>query len=182
MSIQLPRSLRELHFTGSVKALAPERPTPALGRDRPKQPPPLPRSQPASAGAASAASARPARAPVKKLPTMRGPIVSIDEEAEVNTQSLDRDEIHAALFPIARRAPASRPAPNLPVPHFRSAAAVRAHHVEPTIIVRRAAPEPTTLPLGLWLIAAMIAAIVSYHFAPQAMGDVAEAVRALSAR
>jgi hypothetical protein len=132
------------------------------------QPPPAP----------AARSARPAGATkAAKLETMRGPLVSMDEE-EINTQSLDRDAINAALFPVARREKASQPAPNLPVPHFRSAAAARAHHAEPNIV--KAAPKGGALPLGVWLVTAMIAAIVSYNFAPQAIETVTHAVRSIA--
>ena len=116
----------------------------------------------------------------KNLTTMRGPLVSLDEE-EVLTQALDRDEIDKALFPVAKRENASAPAPNLPVPHFRSAEAVKQHHAEPTTRVPRQQPGGS-LPLGMWLFAALIAGIVSYQVAPQALATVAEAVRALDSR
>lgn len=178
MSIELPRSHRPLHFTGSVKALASERPANALGQERPKAPPPPPPSR-----------AIPQRHPVVTRapailappPATRAPLVSIDEE-EIQTQHLDRDEIDAALFPIARRHNASSPAPNLPVPHFRSAAEAQQHHGEPTMIVQRDKGSANAFPLGLWLFAAVIAGIVSFQLAPQARDSVAAAVRALDSR
>lgn len=184
MSIQLPRSHKALHFTGSVKALAPERPANALGQERPKAPPPPP---PSRAVPLAPPPSKHASFPVKaaavitpgRLETMRGPLVSIDEE-EIHTQSLDRDEIHAALFPVARRQNASQPAPNLPVPHFRSAAEAKAQHAAPVIVVKP--PKGGALPLSVWLVAAMIAGIVSYNFAPQAVESVAHAVKALDQR
>jgi hypothetical protein len=115
----------------------------------------------------------------RKLTTMRGPLPSLDEE-EVLTQALDRDEIDKALFPVAKRENASAPAPNLPVPHFRSAEAVKQHHAEPTVHVPRQ-QAGGSLPLGMWLFAALVAGIVSYQVAPQALATVAEAVRARSA-
>jgi hypothetical protein len=196
MSIDLPRSLKELHFTGSVKALVPERPANALGQERPKGLPPPPPSRgvpsrpanivgpppkPLRSGDVYLADpqltpyigARPSErseaARPLKLTTARGQLVSIDED--LLTQSLDRDEIDAALFPIARRENASQPAPNLPVPHFRSAAEAKAHHAEPAIILKAATGG--SLPLGAWLIAALIAGIVSYQLAPQAVESVA---------
>lgn len=199
MSIQLPRSPRELHFTGSVRSLAPERPASELGRERPKKapPPPLSRSvppparrvrggdvyavdvQPTPARSNERAGAAPPVSRAKKLETMRGPLVSVDEE-DIQTQALDRDEIDAALFPIARRAN-PHPAPNLPVPHFRSAAEAKAHHARPALVAPRpAARDRSGLPLSVWLVAAMIAGIVSYNFAPQALETVAQAVRAIA--
>jgi hypothetical protein len=207
MSIDLPRSFKELHFTGSVKALAPERSANALGRERPKGPPPPPPSRAVPSRPANVVApppkpvrsgdvyfadpqltpyigARPSErseaAQPLKLTTARGQLVSIDEDPDLLTQSLDRDSIDAALFPIARRENASQPAPNLPVPHFRSAAEAKAHHAEPIIVVK--APKGGSLPLGAWLIAAVIAGIVSYQLAPQAVESVAQAVRSLDAR
>jgi hypothetical protein len=156
MSIDLPRSSKELHFTGSVKALGPVRPANALAQERPRRPPPSP----------------------KPLPIVRGQLASVDDE--IMTQALDRDAINAALFPVARRKNASSPTPNLPVPHFRSAAEARAHHAEPAIIVKTR--KGGALPFSVWVIAALLAGIVSYQLAPQAMGGVAEAVRVLEAR
>jgi hypothetical protein len=101
-------------------------------------------------------------------------------DEDLLTQSIDRDAIDAALFPIARRENASQPAPNLPVPHFRSAAEAKAHHREPAIIVK--APKGGSFPLGAWLLAALLAGIVSYQLAPQAVQSVAQAVRALDSR
>jgi hypothetical protein len=208
MSIDLPRSFKELHFTGSVKALAPERPAKALGQERPKGPPPPPPSRavpsrpanvvgpppkPVRSGDVYLADpqltpyigARPSErseaAQPLKLTTARGQLVSIDEDVDLLTDSLDRDFIDAALFPIARRENASQPAPNLPVPHFRSAAEAKAHHAEPATIVVKAA-KGGSLPLGAWLMAALIAGIVSYQLAPQAVESVAQAVRSLDAR
>ncbi len=199
MSIQLPRSLKELHFTGSVKALAPQRPPNALGQERPKGPPPaLPMGT--ASTRASGVTVPPPPKPVRsvdlyvvdaqptpyvgarpseraeaakpiKMTTVRGQLASMDED--LLTDALDRDAIDAALFPVARRANASQPAPNLPVPHFRSAAEAKAHHAEPTIIVK---PKGGALPLGMWLMAALAAGIVSYQLAPQAAATVTQIV------
>ncbi len=186
MSIQLPRNLKELHFTGSVKALAPARPANALGQERPKGPPPPP-PKPRTAAAdvyvvdtqpTPYFGARPSeRADAAKslvLTTMRGQLASMDED--ILTEALDRNEIDAALFPIARRENASHPAPNLPVPHFRSAAEAKAHHAEPTIIVAKQ-PKGGSLPMGMWLMAALVAGIVSYQLAPQAAASFSQIVR-----
>jgi len=175
MSIQLPRSLKELHFTGSVKA---------LGQERPKAPPPPPpkpvRStdvyvadmQPTPYVGARPSERAEAAKPIK-LATSRGQLASMDED--ILTEALDRDEIDKALFPVARRENASQPAPNLPVPHFRSAAEAKAHHAEPTMIITK--PKGGSLPLGVWLMAALAAGIVSYQVAPQAAASVSQIVR-----
>jgi len=61
------------------------------------------------------------------------------------------------------------------VPHFRSAAEAKAHHAQPTIIVVK--PKGGSLPLGVWLMAALAAGIVSYQVAPQAAESVSQIVR-----
>jgi len=189
MSIQLPRNQKELHFTGSVKALAPERPATALGRERPKGPLPMPIRTPrpdvyvAEAQPTPYVAARPSEraeaAHPLKLTTVRGQLASMDDDQL--TEALDRDIINAALFPVARRANAAAAPLNLPVPHFRSAAEARAHHAQPAII-RPARPSAGGLPLSVWLIAALISGIVSYQVAPQAVASLSEAVRGNDAR
>ena len=199
MSIDLPHNQRALHFTGSVKALAPERPANALGQERPKGPLPSPGR---SIGVPLAPPPRSVRAndvylsearptpyvgsrpseraeAAKKLTTMRGQLASMDDD--LLTDALDRNEIDAALFPIAKRENAGAPAPNLPVPGFRSAAEVQKQRTDaPAIIVPRA--KGGSLPLGVWIAMALIAGVVSFNFAPQAAESFSEAVRALEAR
>ena len=203
MSIQLPRNQKELHFTGSVRALGSERPAataaPALGRERPKgratnlptptrapvpdvyvaetQPTPYFAARPSE----RAEAAHPAR-----LTTARGQLASMDDDPP--TEALDRDMINASPFPVTRRADAragtapfdSHPqlarGPSLPVPHFRSAAEARAHHATPTIVVPSRSSSGG-LPLSVWLIAALISGIVSYQVAPQAVATLTHAVR-----
>jgi hypothetical protein len=189
MSTDLPRHLKELHFTGSVKALGPSRPENALGKERPKgangkplvAPPPKPvrasdvyvvDPQPTPYVGARPSERAEAARPFK-LATTRGRLASMDED--LLTDAIDREQIDAALFPVARRANASEPAPNLPVPHFRSAAEAKAHHAEPVVIVK--APRGGSLPLGVWLVAALAAGIVSYQLAPQAAASVSQIVR-----
>ena len=183
MSIDLPRPDRSLHFTGSVKALAPERPANALGQERPKGPPPSPTRAlvpppPRSvkngdvyvvdASRTPYVGSRPSERAEKvaakaNLPTMRAPLASMDED--LVTAAIDKDEIEAALFPIAKRANASSPPPNLPVPGFRSAK--EAEHVQavPSVIVKPV--KGGSLPVGVWLGIALIAAVVSFNLAPQ---------------
>jgi hypothetical protein len=110
-------------------------------------------------------------------PRGRAQLASMDED--ILTQALDPDELAAALFPVAKRANAASPPPNLPVPGFRSPSEVKQHQAVPTVIVAR--PEGWKLPLGVWLGIALIAAIVSFNLAPQAAESFSEAVRALDA-
>lgn len=189
MPIQLPRTQKELHFTGSVKALGPERPAPAaaLGRERPRgratnlptpTRAPVPDVYVADAQPTPYFAARPSeRAEVARLTT---PLASMDDDPP--TEALDRDTLRASLFPVApvaRRAHAA-PLASLPVPHFRSAAEARAHHATPTIIVRERS-SAGGLPLSVWLIAALISGIVSYQVAPQAVASLTHAVRGSAA-
>jgi hypothetical protein len=191
MSIQLPRNQKELHFTGSVKALAPERPAPApaLGRERPKgrgtnlptpTRAPIPdvyvaEAQPTPYFAARPSERAEAAQPVR-LTTARGQLASMDDDQL--TEALDRDIINASLFPVARRANAGVPL-NLPVPHFRSAAEARAQHATPKIVVAKPSGSGG-VPLSVWLIAALISGIVSYQVAPQAVASLTQAVRGKS--
>jgi hypothetical protein len=177
MSIQLPRNQKELHFTGSVRALGPERPANPLGRERPKGalPTPVP-SRPQQAPHVFAAEAvLPTIPGPKKLTTVRGQLASMDDDQL--TEALDRDIINAALFPVARRENAGVAPLNLPVPHFRSAAEARAHHAPPTIVIAKRSHGGGGLPLSVWLIAALISGIVSYQVAPQAVASLTQAVR-----
>ena len=115
---------------------------------------------------------------------MRGQMRSIGDD-DLDTLCLDRDALDIAVFPDARLAmnlpPRVKDGSNLPVPGFRSKAEVAKHGHEPTIVVRTR-DGGGSLPLGVWLFAAMIAGIVSFHFAPKAREGFAEAVRALDAR
>jgi len=197
MSIDLPRPDRPLHFTGSVKALAPERPANALGQERPKGPPPSPTRAlgpppPRSvrngdvyivdASRTPYVGSRPSERAEKvakaNLPTVRGQLASMDED--LVTAAFDQDEIDAALFPIAKRANATSPPPNLPVPGFRSAKEAEQVQAIPSVIVKPV--KGGSLPLGVWLGIALIAAVVSFNLAPQAAESVTEVVRALESR
>jgi hypothetical protein len=178
MAFDLPRSPRSLRFTGEVRALAKEEAAPgALGRARPNAPPPsAERSVPMPPASQVTTPSR--------LPTVRGPVDSFDDE-ELDTLCLDRDAMDIALLPDARHAknlPLDvKAGPNLPVPGFRSKQEVARHNHEPTVIVR-AQKGGGSLPLGVWLLTAMIAAVMSFHFAPQAREGLQEAVRALDSR
>ncbi|HSO32191.1 MAG TPA: hypothetical protein VLT33_06745 [Labilithrix sp.] len=170
MAFDLPRSPRSLRFTGSVRALSKEEAAPAhgLGQARPKKGPPPP----------AARLTTPTR-----LTTLRGPLPSVGDE-DVDTLCLDRDALDIAVLPDARLAknlpPTAKDGPHLPVPGFRSKDEVAKHRQDPTVVVR--AHKGGSLPLGVWLFAAMIAGIVSFHFAPQAREGLQEAMRALDSR
>jgi hypothetical protein len=136
----------------------------------------------------------------------RGPLPSIDEEEDIYTVALGRDELDAARFAMAASSASSASSapgtgaavaggpraqggmalqgPALPVPHFRSAAEARAHRHAPEVQVKATAttapsPQgaPRELPLRVWFVAAMIAAIVSYNLTPPAVASVANVVR-----
>src|SRR5688500_864758 len=97
MPNHLPRSPKGLHFTGSLKSLAPERPSSAssvLGQERPKRPPAPPPSR-------SSPRLEPAR-----LATIRGQLGpdDDDDDEDMLTNAIDRTALDAALFPVARRA------------------------------------------------------------------------------
>jgi hypothetical protein len=185
MPFDLPRSPRSLRFTGEVRAVTKEEEAKdkagALGQARPgaqsmSAPPPSARAAPMVTPPASRLTTP------TRLTTMRGPVPSIGDE-EVDTLCLDRDALDIALLPDARHAknlPVDiKAGPNLPVPHFRSKDEVAQHRREP-VIVRT--PKRGSLPLGIWLFAAMLAGIASFHFAPQARESLQEAVRALDSR
>lgn len=102
-------------------------------------------------------------------------------DEDILTEALNRDEINAALFPIARRPDGGKPSPNLPVPGFRSVEEAKAQLLAPRIVM--AAPaKGGALPLGVWLMAALVAGILSFHFAPEARDGLESGVRALDSR
>lgn len=107
---------------------------------------------------------------------MRGQVESVGSDEEPITLSLDRHEIALAVLPdgrIARDLPTgARSGPPLPVPHFRSA--MLAHNDQRTVIIRR--PRDLTLPLAVWIAAAMIAGTVTFFLAPQARASLQEVV------
>ncbi len=193
MSIQLPRNQKGLHFTGSVRALGPERPTEPgerlaspLGRERPKGPLPTHFRTPApdiyvaemqpTPYVAARPSERAEAAQPFRLTTSRGPLAEADDDQL--TEALDRDIINAALFPVAHRPNGAAAPLNLPVPHFRSAAQARAQHAPAANVIARASTSSAgSLPLSVWLIAALISGIVSYQVAPQAAASISQAVR-----
>jgi len=104
-----------------------------------------------------------------RLTTLRGPLPS-DGDEELVTLWLDRDALDMAVLPDARVAknlpPTAKEGPQLPVPGFRSRGEVARRRQDTTVVVR--AHGGGSLPLGVWLFAAVIAAIVSFHIAPQA--------------
>jgi len=158
MAFDLPRSPRSRRFTGSVRAAVTEETSPrsasGLGQARPKATPPAP----------SVRLTTPTR-----LTTLRGPLPS-DGDEELVTLWLDRDALDMAVLPDARVAknlpPTAKEGPQLPVPGFRSRGEVARRRQDTTVVVR--AHGGGSLPLGVWLFAAVIAAIVSFHIAPQA--------------
>jgi hypothetical protein len=208
MSFELPRAPVSLRFTGALKALGQERPKvppPSPGR---RVPPPLPKSsdvyvqdvQPTPyVGSRPSERAERAALPVvvppplsaadqaakrlasldPKVSTVRGQLASFDDD--VQTLALDRDELGLGLGGIKLDQPAKPPAPNLPVPGFRSVEQVE-QRSNPTVVRPRRPAASSSLSVTGWLCIAVIAAVVSYSFAPEVASGLEEAVRALSGR
>lgn len=141
-----------------------------LGQARPKGPPPAPSVQ--------------LTTPTRLTTTMRGSLPANSDDDDVDTLWLDRAALDIAVLPDARHAknltPAAKEGPQLPVAGFHPRGEAARHDQGTTFVVRR--PRGGGLPLGVWLLAAVIAAIVSFHFAPQAREGLGHAVRALDAR
>ena len=187
MAFDLPRGPCSLHFTGSVRALAPtpakeERPADpgALGQARPKGPPASVRPPPASVrppspSASVLVSALPDSRVMTptRLTTLRGPVELVADDEEPITQCHDRIALVLAVLPDGRPVPSAGSGQTLPVPHFRSAAL--APHEQRTVIIRR--PRDVSLPLAVWIVAAVVAGFVSFHLAPQARASLQQAVR-----
>lgn len=184
MAFDLPRTPRSLRFKESVPGPS------ALGRARPNAGPPVSKRSPPLASPARSVRGRSLPVPIAnvttptRLTTMRGQIASIDDDDDDDdvTECLDRDALDIAQLPDAR--PGKRPpsdlrngAPSLPIPGFRSKAEVAQHDY---VMVREHGGG--SLPLAIWLFAAMIAGIVSFRFAPQVRESFHEAIRALDSR
>lgn len=161
-------------------ALGQRRPRPAPASMRPPPPstrPPPPSIRPkrdvyaAEAQPTPYVGARPStRAERANLPTMNGappslraPSPSLSDD-DSPTQALERD---AVGFPPKTPAP-PRTSPNLPVPGFRTAAEVSPAAAPTVVIAPRQPAGAGPLPLPVWLLVALVAGIVSYHYAPAA--------------
>lgn len=178
MSIDLPRSAKALHFSGSVRACAPPAASSsALGQLRPeREPAPAPSRGAPRSRDHDALTPRPGR-----LTTLRGRIASLDDD-DAQTLALRRSPSPRMHQPTPERAIAVRPKPAVAgIPSFRSADDLRVGQDARTVIVRRPSAR-AGLPLAVWLVAALLAGIASYHVTPGAVDGVAHAVRALDRR
>lgn len=164
---------------------APEPPRSALGQRRPKARPPATRPPPPSVRPARDVytaevqptpyfGARPStRAERAALPTMNGappslraPVALSDvalSDDDSPTQALERDPIGFGPRPSPQRT-----SPNLPVPGFRTAAQLDPSQSPTVIVPPRSSAATGPLPLPIWLLVALVAGIVSYHYAPVA--------------
>lgn len=156
MSFVLPGNARSLRFTGEAKAharsteehatITEEQPV-ALGEPRRR------RSPPASA-----------RSPSRDLE-------EYDDGAE--TRAMNRDALD--VFRGGHRLSASRPAraSPAPIPHFRAASAVaRAIDAGRAAPRLRASGGSGRAPLAYWVLAAIVAGILSYHVTPEILARI----------
>lgn len=156
MSFVLPRNQRLIEWTGEVRA---------LGRGRPDQPAPPPSSK--------RDVYEQEMLPTPCLPSkspFRAAMPSFDDRAE--TQAMDRDDVFGSQPPKPMRH-------GLPVPNFRAAIDPPGPQIVylPKPVVRK---KPTSLfALMVWTVAAIIAGMIAFRFAPQAMEHVDAAVKAL---
>ncbi|MDB4942730.1 MAG: hypothetical protein JWP97_2264 [Labilithrix sp.] len=110
--------------------------------------------------------------------------IRFDESVRAQPSPADEDlDTHVmqrgALTGLADTRPRER---RLPVPHFRSKDEVLRQRVEPLSLPRRPKPLADDVPLGVWLVAAMLMGIASFHLAPQARAGFEVALRHLDAR
>lgn len=154
MSFDLPRGPRTLSFTGAVRSLATAGSVRSpLGRARPKAPAP------------TAERSVPVPSPVPE---------AVDEiPDDVVTLAFDRDAVDRAVLPDARIATDQPPPSSLPIPHFRSTLDHARNNATPGMIRRR--PNELRLPIGVWLVAALLAGFVSFYAAPQVRATLSHA-------
>lgn len=160
MPFDLPRSRRDLRFTGELRAAVEEQPKGALGRAR-RAPRRTPRD---------VYQAEPIATPfVGSLPPIDLELVE-DDDDDAPTTMLDRDGLD--VLPGAK--PRREPRPTAPVPNFRPAmpetpSVILAPDLAPAVTPKEKPKEGP--PLTFWLVAAMLAACVSYKIAPVAMNQ-----------
>ena len=172
MSFDLPRNAKGLRFTGNVKSLAEtDAPPSVLGKPRPraaKPPPPPPSSAPPRSHHAPRI-VTPAPVIARKVDARE---VSYDDE--VATMAMDRDGldvmpgggfrgVHAQVAPQTQRPPA-------PIPNFRPAPHMMAPPQRmPPPRVEKKKKKPSGATLALWVLASVVAAVLSYKLAPEAL-------------
>lgn len=187
MSFILPGNARSLRFTGELKAYAspdargaggPPKPggSMALGQPRARKPsaPPAPRRVP---NPSQATTPSPGMVPPLVVPTpapasvvsvsaspARPPAHSMSDDP---TRAMDRDDV----LPGALRPPKPTFQPHAPaIPHFRP------RSIQPPAASASPPPMPDTAsrkmrtagaPYAVWIVASIIAGVVSYHLAPE---------------
>lgn len=184
MSFNLPRNSRDLRFTGELRAAEAEQPAGrALGRVR-RTPVPGRRSD------RDVYKAEPIATPYLSGP----PAASIDildledlvedddYDDDAPTTMLDRDGLDVLPGGFSAVGSPSRPQPpaTAPIPNFRRMPETPSVIVAPEPLPRPAAPpQRNAPPLAFWLLAAMLAAVVSYRVAPLAVNQADSVVRLL---
>lgn len=176
MAFDLPRRPSTLRFPKGDHEPpdeddAPCEPLGALGRARPKAPPPT---------SARSVPFIPQPSTPERVAIVRMVMASVVDE-NIDTLFLDREELDRTLMPGGLlKPPSSLRGPYLPVPHFRSKQDLARHGRAPVFVATP--PNGRNLTLGAWLVAAVAAGIVSFYLAPQARASVQEAVRSSSSR
>lgn len=162
MSFNLPRNSRDLRFTGELRA--------ELGRAR-RTPRDVYQAEPI----ATPYMAGPPAASIEILEE-----IFEDDDDDAPTTMLDRDglDVIAGGLNGPRPKPQPRQHATAPIPNFRRVPET------PSVII---APEPLPAPpparqgppLGFWLVAAMLAAVISYKVAPMAVSQADSVVHLL---
>jgi len=171
MSFSLPRNQKDLRFTGELRAAIDDQPRSKLGIPRSKKTP-----QPG----------RPAHTPdvyqAERVPTPFSPPpisgFDVGDDDDSPTTMLDRDglDVLPGGFGSPKPKTSERARKKTPVPNFRDPRAV------PKVIVKPdsqnvAGSQAKTPPLVVWLVAALVLAIVSYKVSPLAFAKADHAVK-----
>lgn len=162
MSFNLPRNQKDLRFTGELRAAVDEQPKAKLGIPRARRTP-----QPGKSAFATPADVYRA----DPIPTPFAPppidVIDLDDDDDSPTAMLDRDGLD--VLPGGFGAPRRKPdAPiKTPVPNFRDP------HAMPKVILapdlgKTVRPQASTRtpPLVVWMIGALLLAVVSYRVTP----------------
>jgi hypothetical protein len=179
MSFDLPRNAKGLRFTGSVEALEPP-PMAALGRPRHRntpKPTPQPRAKeivkaeiippPYHHGVmATPPKAISSRAKLDSSYDDEGPTMAMDREALDILPGGMPTELPLASMPPAAPLNVTRPPPAKAIPHFRSARAAQPKVIVPQI-PRAQQQDATQAPLLLWVMASLVAGVLSYRLLPE---------------
>ena len=116
-----------------------------------------------------------------KTRTVRGALPSLsgdDDDGDRETLCMDRESLDAALLPKQQHAALeAAPGPQLAVPGFRSRDDVFRQE-QAALFAPKQAPTSRPFPLGVWLIASLALAIVSFFAAPVARDTIREALHA----